>query len=213
MVEQDLLESIFQFGDLIIIVDIVAYTITHVYIYINRPDICDSHIFGIQVLDHNGQKNWLAFISFSKLFCCKCGGPFSLVDFECVFHRSFSFSGKLLQDFKPCVPKHLGPLLGVGTQWPQRLWGCANFTEIRTDSWIDALKHWYDIYNIYIYYSWYTHACIYIYTDIYIYIMIMYNYTYSSYIVSCLYDTLWIIMNHLLFMLCNCTWYDSTYRC
>ena len=33
MVEQDLLESIFQFGDLIIIVDIVAYTITHVYIY------------------------------------------------------------------------------------------------------------------------------------------------------------------------------------
>ena len=34
MVEQDLLESIFQFGDLIIIVDIVAYTITHVYIYI-----------------------------------------------------------------------------------------------------------------------------------------------------------------------------------
>jgi hypothetical protein len=57
MVEQDLLESIFQFGDLIIIVDIVAYTITHVYIYINRPDICDSHIFGIQVLDHNGQKN------------------------------------------------------------------------------------------------------------------------------------------------------------
>lgn len=197
MVEQDLLESIFQFGDLIIIVDIVAYTITHVYIYINRPDICDSHIFGIQVLDHNGQKNWLAFISFSKLFCCKCGGPFSLVDFECVFHRSFSFSGKLLQDFKPCVPKHLGPLLGVGTQWPQRLWGCANFTEIRTDSWIDALKHWYDIYNIYIYYSWYTHACIYIYTPTYIYIswlcitIRIHRISYHVYMIH--YESSWII--------------------